>query len=311
MSGGVHKTLAGSKRKGSPGEDPGVCAKILQVWSDVEDTRQKNMAFQAEIEEYERQNDGLEFPNLMHHPAYDVYNSLSEAKKTLKELLQTLENLGNEMTAQDVTFLVGAFGEMLEKHEQEREKIEEDAQDGHNKLTLCNAHIMELKTFREKLIKRETVSILYKFGFVDSVNRMHMEEAKKAQDPFQGAKLVYIGALPDVPKEIPLRNDMNVIGRLPEGINTPAMNSQNQQRMVSGSHANIDKEDGKWILKDLNSTNGTQVRIDGIDVRVKTHELQDKDIITFGGARDVAFGESPPGNKPASAYVYTFEAAEI
>lgn len=269
------------------------------------------MDCEAQIEEYERQNQGILFQNMTANPAYVVHESLAEANNKLEELQKTLENLCKEMTAQDVKFLVGAFGKMLEKHEQESENIEKDAQDGHYKLTLCNTHIMHLQTFRDELIKRDTVSTLADYRFRVSVKRMQKEDAKKAQDPFQGAKLVYIGAFPDVPKEIPLRNDMNVIGRFPQCINTPAMNSQNQPCMLGRLHANIIKEDGKWTLVDIGSTNGTQVRIDGSDVRVDTHDLQDKDIITFGGAYGVEFGESPPITHKASGYVYMFEAGEF
>ena len=315
MSGGVGKTLAGSKRKGcpgeGPGEGPGVCAKMIQVWSELEDKIQEIMDFEAQIDQYNRQYQGILFQNMTADPAYDLRNSLPLARNRLKELEKTLEELCKKMTAQDVKFLVGAFGKMLEKHEQERENLEEDAQRCHYKLTRCNTCIMHLTTFRDTLMQKDTVSTLEEFGFLKSVQRIQKEEAQKDQHPYQGPMLVYIGAFPDVPKEIPLAHDINVIGRWPRYINTPGMNSQNQPRMVGNSHANIIKKNNVWILVDLASSNGTQVRIDGSDVRVETHDLQDKDIITFGGAHGVAFGASPPSTHTASGYVYMFEAGEF
>ena len=49
---------------------------------------------------------------------------------------------------------------------------------------------------------------------------------------------------------------------------------------VSRYHGIIDYEDGRYILTDLDSSNGTFVN----GVRIKKTELQDRDVITIGKA---------------------------
>lgn len=61
--------------------------------------------------------------------------------------------------------------------------------------------------------------------------------------------------------------------------NDPASTVVFGDRFMSGKHAEIKTENGVWVLRDLGSTNGTDVS----NRRVDKHELVDNDFIKFGG----------------------------
>lgn len=70
--------------------------------------------------------------------------------------------------------------------------------------------------------------------------------------------------------------------RLHEGKNTVGSGSDSQiafkDSTVSGQHASIRYEDGKFILTDLDSSNGTYLN----DRKIVREELKDNDMIRFG-----------------------------
>ena len=73
-------------------------------------------------------------------------------------------------------------------------------------------------------------------------------------------------------EDFKLREGKNIVGGGPE--------SQVVLRdtTVSGQHASLRCEEGKFILTDLDSSNGTYVN----DKKIARHELQDNDVIRFG-----------------------------
>jgi sigma-B regulation protein RsbU (phosphoserine phosphatase) len=97
--------------------------------------------------------------------------------------------------------------------------------------------------------------------------------------------------LGDKKKEFPLQEGKNPIGRLPDNL-IPI-----QHPTVSGKHAAIFAEDGKFFLEDLGSRNGTYVNQQRISGRV---ELAHNDAIRFGeaNARFLA-PELAPTRQPA------------
>ena len=112
--------------------------------------------------------------------------------------------------------------------------------------------------------------------------------------------------------KIPIaKHDKTFIGReVPEKSsdeNFFVLNStaENQDRMLSRTHALIEPSStdaGNFKITDLKSTNGLLVNGKRADV----HTLIEGDIITFGGASEVAYGEKPI-NERLSSYVYRFQ----
>ena len=73
------------------------------------------------------------------------------------------------------------------------------------------------------------------------------------------------------------------LGPLPEG------------SFISRKHAEIRNEDGRWLLKDLGSSNGTFVMGDSDFVRIEEEtEIHDGQQVAFGNARFI-FEVVPPG----------------
>lgn len=73
--------------------------------------------------------------------------------------------------------------------------------------------------------------------------------------------------------------------------------------MISRKHAEVlfQPGDAKWIVRDLNSTNGVLVN----GVKISTHELQDGDQISFGGGCNIALGKFV--KKVQSIYRFKFQ----
>jgi pSer/pThr/pTyr-binding forkhead associated (FHA) protein len=77
----------------------------------------------------------------------------------------------------------------------------------------------------------------------------------------------------------------------------------NQDRSVSGNHASITFQNGRWMLRDLGSSNGTFVN----DQRVTEHELRSGDVVQFGAQgpkvrvalEGAAHAEAAPVDEPA------------
>lgn len=280
----------------------------LKVWSQIESLEDDIKAFEQQIKVYEEQNAGILFQNMMANPAFDVEASRALVERDLKGLYDTLATLLHEMSSNDINALVDALGKMLEKHLEDRATIESDVERVRNLLAGRLAHIARLETFRNDLMKNNTVSVLEAFGFSKSAVRMKNE--KDNQDSYKGAKLVYIGDLENLPPVIPLVNKAEVFGRRETFITTPVLDSPPQERLLGRKHAIIVECDGKYTLLDLGGINGTHVRskdVEATSVRIHNHELQHGDVITFGGARFAEHGGPPTERDLKSQYVFRFE----
>ena len=81
-----------------------------------------------------------------------------------------------------------------------------------------------------------------------------------------------------VPLKGPLRGELFTLA--PQSVigTDPTCTVVLQDGYMSSHHAEIVAQNGVWVLRDLGSTNGTQVN----DKRVNQHELVDNDFIMFG-----------------------------
>lgn len=104
-----------------------------------------------------------------------------------------------------------------------------------------------------------------------------------------------------------VRQDFATIGRHPS---SDVQFDPDRDLDVSGRHAAVFRQGEGWVLRDLDSTNGTFVN--GARVR-GDHPLAPDDVIRFGsGGPQLAFtvGEGVPTEMPATRVVLPFERAE-
>jgi len=96
------------------------------------------------------------------------------------------------------------------------------------------------------------------------------------------------------PRTVPLRSDHVLIGRGPDS------DVRVEHPSVSTRHAELARESGRWVLRDLNSRNGTRV---GIQKVVGARELRNNAHIILGEADLLFVDDAPRAGTPANDHV--------
>ncbi len=81
-----------------------------------------------------------------------------------------------------------------------------------------------------------------------------------------------------IPLSGPQKGELYTLSPVSSVGTDPACNVYLTDQFMSSQHAEIKAEGGRWILRDLGSTNGTYVN----DQRIDQRELVDNDVIKFG-----------------------------
>ncbi|NOY90866.1 MAG: GAF domain-containing protein [Deltaproteobacteria bacterium] len=102
------------------------------------------------------------------------------------------------------------------------------------------------------------------------------------------ARIIIIGPEGRVERELVPHN---TLGRHPENTH------QVLDRIVSKEHCHIDERDGRYVLRDLGSLNGTFINGERVDERV----LNTGDEITLGSTRIIYQGDEAPSFSPSPA----------